>query len=133
MGVLQFAHMQGAQGGNAAGLLWELGGDILRFPAWWYGKGFLRAATYAIEFVQGYARTLGVMVWAKNIFVPMFGRYDWQSRIISVFMRLANVIGRGFVTMIVSFIVLGVFAVYVALPVVAVVFALFHATSIFSL
>lgn len=133
MGVLQFAHMQGAQGGNAAGLLWELGGDILRFPAWWYGKGFLRAATYAIEFVQGYARTLGVMVWAKNIFVPMFGRYDWQSRIISVFMRLANVIGRGFVTMIVSFIVLGVFAAYVALPVVAVVFALFHATSIFSL
>lgn len=133
MGVLQFAHMQGAQGGNAAGLLWELGGDILRFPAWWYGKGLLRAATYAIEFVQGYARTLGVMVWAKNIFVPMFGRYDWQSRIISVFMRLANVIGRGFVTVIVSFIVFGIFALYVALPVIAVTFVLFHATSIFLL
>lgn len=131
--MLQFVHMQGAQGGNAAGLLWELGGDILRFPAWWYGKGLVRAARYAAEFVHGYARSLGVMTWVKNIFVPMFGRYDWQSRIISVFMRLVNVVGRGFATMIVAIIVLGFLALYVALPGIAVAFILFHATSIFSL
>ncbi|MEK7632660.1 MAG: hypothetical protein AAB473_02620 [Patescibacteria group bacterium] len=125
--------MQGAQGGNGAGLLWELGGDILRFPAWWYGKGLLRAATYAMEFVQGYVRSIGVMTWARNMFVPMFGRYDWQSRIISVFMRLVNVVGRGFVTIIVAAIVLGIFAFYVALPGIAVAFILFHATSILSL
>ena len=126
-------YMQGAQGGNAAGLLLELGGDVLRFPAWWYGKGLLRAATYSMEFIQGYARTLGVMTWAKNIFVPMFGRYDWQSRIISVFMRFVNVVGRGSVTIIVAFIVLGVFALYVALPGIAIAFMLFHATSILAL
>ena len=127
------ANMQGAQGGNAAGLLWELGGDVLRFPAWWYGRGLVRAATYAAEFVQGYARSLGVMTWAKNIFVPMFGRYDWQSRIISVFMRLVNVVGRGFVTIVVACIIFGIFALYVALPGIAVAFILFHATSIFAL
>ncbi len=125
--------MQGAQGGNAAGLLWELSGDVLRFPAWWYGKGLLHAATYAMEFIQGYARSLGVMTWAKNIFVPMFGRYDWQSRIISVFMRLVNVVGRGFVTIIVAFIVFCMFALYVALPAMTIAFILFHATSLLAL
>lgn len=128
--MLHFLHMHGAQGGNATGLLWELGGDVLRFPAWWYGKGLLRAVTYAMEFVQGYARSLGVMTWAKNIFVPMFGRYDWQSRMISVFMRLVNVVGRGFVIIVVALIVFGVFALYVTLPVIAIAFILFHATSI---
>ena len=73
------------------------------------------------------------MTWAKNIFVPMFGRYDWQSRIISVFMRFVNVVGRGSVTIIVAFIVLGVFALYVALPGIAIAFMLFHATSILAL
>lgn len=126
-------NMQGAQGGNAAGLLWELGGDILRFPAWWYGKGLVRAATYAAEFVQGYARSIGVTTWAKNIFVPMFGRYDWQSRIISVFMRLVNVVGRGLVTIVVALLVLSVLALYLALPAVALAFMFVHATSIFAL
>jgi len=125
--------MQGAQGGNVVGILWEFGGDVLRFPAWWYGKGLLHAAMYAVEFVQGYARRLGVFTWAKNIFVPMFGRYDWQSRIISVFMRLANVVARGFVTIIVAGIVFGIFAAYVAMPIIAVAFVLFHVPSIFAL
>lgn len=125
--------MQGSQGGSARGMLWDFGGDILRFPAWWYGVGFLRAATVAVEFVQGYARRLGVGVWMQNLFVPMFGRYDWQSRIISVFMRLMNIIGRGFATVIVAIIVFGVFVSYVALPVVSMVFAMYHATSIFAL
>ncbi len=123
--------MQGAHGGNAAGIFWEIGGDVLRFPAWWYGKGLLHAAQSCLQFVRGYARSIGVMVWAKNIFVPMFGRYDWQSRIISVFVRLANVIARGFVTIIVAVIVMAIFALYVALPIVAGAFTLFHSVSLF--
>lgn len=125
--------MEAAKGGGAIGIFWELGGDVLRFPAWWYGKGLFQAARYALEFIQGYARTLGVPVWIKNIFTPMFGRYDWQSRIISVFMRLVNVIGRGFVLILVSAVVVAVLALYVILPLFAVLFALYHATSIFAL
>ncbi len=125
--------MQGSQGGYAGGMLRELGSDILRFPAWWYGAGLLRAATYAMSFITGYARRLGVGVWIQNLFVPMFGRYDWQSRIISVFMRLVNILGRGFVTAIVAVVVLGVFVAYVSLPVVSMVLAVYHATSIFAL
>lgn len=125
--------MEAAKGGGTVGIFWELGGDVLRFPAWWYGKGLIRAVKYALEFIQGYARTLGVSVWVKNIFTPMFGRYDWQSRIISVFMRLVNIVGRGFVTILVSSVVVSILAIYVLLPLFAVIFALFHATSIFAL
>ncbi len=125
--------MQRAQTGGATGLLWELGGDVLCFPAWWYGKGLISALQYTLSFIQGYARTLGVMTWVKNIFTPMFGRYDWQSRIISVFMRLANVFARGFATMIVAIIAVAVFCVYIVLPIASISFMLFHATAVFAL
>jgi len=125
--------MEGAKSGGAVGILWELAGDLLRFPTWWYGKGLFRAAKYALEFIQGYARTLGVSVWIKNIFTPMFGRYDWQSRIISVFMRSVNIIGRSFALIIISAIIVGILAAYTILPMFAIIFALYHATSIFAL
>lgn len=121
--------MSAPQGGAKIGLLWDLGGDVLRFPTWWYGQGLVSAGRYVLGFVQGYARKLGFMVWAKNIFTPMFGRYDWQSRLISVFMRVMNVIFRGFAVCIVALIGLIGFAAYVALPIAAVVFALFHLTA----
>lgn len=125
--------MEGAKSGGSAGILWEFGGDVLRFPAWWYGKGLFSATKYALEFIRSYARTLGVLVWIKNIFTPMFGRYDWQGRIISVFMRLVNIVGRSFVLFIISAIVVGVLVVYAILPMFSVIFALYHATSIFAL
>ena len=39
--------------------------------------------------------SLGVLLWLKNLFVPMFGQRDWQGRLVSVFMRLVQVIARG--------------------------------------
>lgn len=124
--------MTAPQGGAKIGLLWDLGGDVLRFPAWWYGQGLMNAVRYVVGFVQGYARKLGFMVWVKNVFTPMFGRYDWQSRLISVFMRVMNIIFRGFAVCIVAVMGLVGFGVYVALPIVAVVFVLFHLTALFA-
>lgn len=124
--------MTAPQGGAKIGLLWDLGGDVLRFPAWWYSRGLMNAVRYVVGFVQGYARKLGFMVWVKNVFTPMFGRYDWQSRLISVFMRVMNIVFRGFAVCIVAVMGLVGFGVYVALPMVAVVFVLFHLTALFS-
>lgn len=111
-------------------MLWEVGGDVLRFPLWWYGEGLKQALLAVFSLVRGYARSLGVLVWIKNIFTPMFGRYDWQSRLISVFMRVVNIVGRGFAAM--SIAIIGVLAcmVYLVFPIVAVIFALYHATAI---
>jgi len=125
--------MPSATNGGALGIFWEIGGDVLRFPQWWYGKGLIDAARTAVETVQGYARRLGLRVWTKNIFTPMFGQYDWQSRIISVFMRTVNIIGRGFAVAIVAAVAFCIFMLYLVLPFIAIVFGLYHATSFLAL
>lgn len=111
-------------------MVWEVGGDVLRFPLWWYGEGLRQTLLAIFSFVRGYARSFGVFVWMKNIFTPMFGRYDWQSRLISVFMRVVNIIARGFAAMIIAIIGLLACVTYLALPIFAAIFALYHATAI---
>lgn len=46
--------------------------------------------------VMYYARLSAVGVWVRNIFTPMFGQYDWQSRMVSFIVRVGNIIVRGF-------------------------------------
>jgi hypothetical protein len=122
--------MSAAQGGGTFGVLWEVGGDILRFPLWWYGEGLRQTLIAIFGVVRGYARSLGVFVWMKNLFTPMFGRYDWQSRLISVFMRAVNIFGRGFAVAVIACIGLAAFMIYLILPMIAAVFALYHASAI---
>ncbi|HLD60614.1 MAG TPA: hypothetical protein VJA27_00565 [Patescibacteria group bacterium] len=68
--------------------------DLVYFPVWWYTGGVKHAARWCFGLFQSGNRTLAPGLWLKNMFVPMFGQFDWQGRIISVFMRLVNVIGR---------------------------------------
>ncbi|MDO8626033.1 MAG: hypothetical protein Q7K39_01065 [Candidatus Magasanikbacteria bacterium] len=68
--------------------------DLVYFPVWWYSFGFGHAAKNCwVWFLQGNAR-LAPGLWLKNIFVPMFGQYDWEGRIISFVMRFFQVIMR---------------------------------------
>jgi hypothetical protein len=39
-------------------------------------------------------RFLAPGLWLRNIFVPMYGQYDFQGRMISFFMRFINFVGR---------------------------------------
>jgi len=103
-------------------ILFETISDVVRFPLWWYSHGLVRTLRFAGDFVFGYERSLGVSIWMKNIFVPMFGQYDWQSRIISVFMRVVNIVGRSIALMLVALVVGLLVLVYVALPILAGVF-----------
>jgi len=47
---------------------------------------------------------LGVLLWLKNLFVPMFGQHDWQGRLVSFLIRLVQLIARG-----IAFVVLVIF------------------------
>lgn len=44
--------------------------------------------------LQYRVRAYAFAVWIKNLFVPMYGQYDWTGRIISFFMRVFVMIGR---------------------------------------
>ena len=47
---------------------------------------------------------MGVLLWLKNLFVPMFGQHDWQGRLVSFLIRLVQLIARG-----IAFVVLVIF------------------------
>lgn len=68
--------------------------DVLYFPLWWYSRGTGHAAKYCFHLLKSGNQTLAPGLWLKNIFVPMYGQYDWQGQIISFFMRLFQVIIR---------------------------------------
>ncbi|MFA5130963.1 MAG: hypothetical protein WC467_00905 [Patescibacteria group bacterium] len=69
--------------------------EIIYFPVWWYSVGFYRLLKNVGKFWRDQEKVLGFSVWAKNIFVPMYGQYDWAGRLISFLVRLVQVIVRG--------------------------------------
>jgi hypothetical protein len=78
----------------------DLLASVVHWPLWWYTRGLAHAAGWVQRSFSYYAQSTAIGVWMKNLFVPMFGQRDWQSRIISFFMRLAMIIGKGFMLMI---------------------------------
>lgn len=101
----------------------DLVGGVLHWPIWWYSRGLAFVVKKSFDWVKGYARSISLSVWIKNLFVPMFGMYDWQSRIISFFMRVFQIIARTIALCIASILICLFLIVYVvSLPVVALCF-----------
>ncbi len=110
------------------GVVNALVGDVVRFPVWWYTAGIVHTGSTLANAVRYYARSLGIAVWIRNIFVPMYGQNDWQSRIISVFMRSAQIVVRGMGVFVATIVAVVLFALYVAVPLVAVAMFIFNVT-----
>lgn len=91
--------------------------DILYFPIWWYSRGLFLAFNFCLNWIKDANLILSPALWLKNIFVPMFGQWDWQGRIMSFFMRLANVIIRTIMLWIWILVVLVVFLLWSAFPI----------------
>ena len=91
--------------------------EILYFPIWWYSVGLLRAARFFWQRIKNMEVRLGVLVWVKNIFTPMFGQRDIAGVLISFFMRIFQIIVRTIVLFFWSVIVLLGFFIWIALPV----------------
>ena len=99
-------------------LILDLVLDIIYFPVWWYTGGlkFIIQKCWEI-FLSGNAR-LAPGLWLKNIFVPMFGQWDWEGRIISFFMRLVQIIGRSIALLFWMIFVLAIFWFWLILPII---------------
>lgn len=90
--------------------------DVIYFPVWWYAGGAKHALFWCLEFFKTGNQTLAPGLWLKNIFVPMYGQYDFQGRLISFFMRSANVFGRSLVLLIWLTLAVIIFLAYLLLP-----------------
>lgn len=90
--------------------------DIFYFPIWWYSRGLVRAGRWCLGFLQGGNEMFAPVVWIKNVFVPMYGQYDWQGRIISFLMRVFQIIVRSVALVIWLWITMVIFFTYLAIP-----------------
>ena len=92
--------------------------DVLYFPLWWYSAGAWTALRFCFQLFSDQQTKLAPMLWLKNLFVPMYGQYDWQGRIVSVFIRFANVCIRSMVVIVWAVFYLIGFVLYLLTPLV---------------
>ena len=98
-------------------IFWEVFVDILYFPVWWYTLGLARAGRNAWRKIRDTEATLGVWLWIRNIFVPMFGQHDAAGRIISFVMRIFQIIGRSLMLCLISIFEIILLLFWIVLPV----------------
>jgi len=101
--------------------------DIVSFPIWWYTKGIVYMLEQLLFSARRQAAFFAVSLWVRNVFVPMYGQYDWQGRIISFFIRLAQIVFRSLAYTFWIGILAGVAVFYVFAPLVLVAFIFLHA------
>lgn len=103
--------------GSRLSLLAGLLTVILYFPLWWYSQGFFRLARRIFSFWQEQAYSLGVVIWLRNIFVPMYGQSDFIGRLISFGVRLVQIIVRTFILLVWLVLCLILILAWLALPI----------------
>lgn len=106
-------------------------GSVLWFPAWWYTEGLAMAARKAFDALRYRARAYAFGIWIRNFFSPMYGQYDLTGRLVSVFMRTVVLIGRLIAITIEAAVYAVGLVVWLALPIVSLLFALTNAAQVF--
>jgi len=96
----------------------DLGKEILYFPLWWYSVGLAKTADFCLKSIKSMEMRLGLKIWIKNIFKPMFGQYDIPGKLISFFMRVFQIIARGLILILWSVLMLTFICVWICLPIV---------------
>ena len=94
--------------------------DIFYFPIWWYTGGVWHALLFCFDMLKEGNRSLAPGLWLRNIFVPMYGQYDIVGRLISIFMRLMQIIARTVALLFWLIVCLVFFLIWLALPVVVI-------------
>lgn len=91
--------------------------DFVFLPVWWYSRGLFELVGKIGDFWLDSLKGLNLVVWIKNIFVPMYGQRDFAGVLISVFMRIIQIIFRGIGFIFLLVFGLAVILIWLALPI----------------
>ncbi|MFH1744682.1 MAG: hypothetical protein ABH881_00760, partial [bacterium] len=97
-------------------ILIEICKDILYFPIWWYTVGLLNFVKKNLMFLANRQKSLALLVWIKNIYKPMYGQNDWQGVLISIVMRIIQIIFRSVIMFFYTILSLISVIVWIILP-----------------
>ncbi|MBI4253131.1 hypothetical protein HY623_03085 [Candidatus Uhrbacteria bacterium] len=73
--------------GLLAFLFFDVVLDALYSPIWWYTEGAVCVFRFFTRNVRYGANMIGIGVWARSLFKPMYGERTWQGRVVSFVMR----------------------------------------------
>lgn len=90
--------------------------DALYAPIWWYSTGLIGTLRKLSRAVQEGASIIGISIWTKSLFKPMYGEYSWQGRIVSFFMRVVVLIFMSLQMIVWLGILLVLLLIWLALP-----------------
>jgi hypothetical protein len=91
---------------------------VFYFPLWWYGAGLIKFMLTLGNFIAEREQAVGFLVWLKNIGKPMYGQRDFAGVLISIFIRLIQIIVRGVIMLFWLAMVLLFLAVWLGLPII---------------
>ncbi|MBI4435096.1 hypothetical protein HY630_00330 [Candidatus Uhrbacteria bacterium] len=89
--------------------------EKVRLPLWWYTTGARETLGRLWRSIPGSVRYLGVDIWARNLFVPMYGETSFLGRVISFFVRLVVVMFRSLGVVAWTVVAVGLATVYLAI------------------
>jgi hypothetical protein len=95
----------------------DIVGDFLYWPVWWYSRGFMEAVIFAWEQIKKEWLVLGLGIWLKNLFSPMFRDRSVLGRLISLGVRMVILVWRLMWFLAWLIIILGLVALWLILPV----------------
>jgi hypothetical protein len=98
-------------------IFFEILGDILRFPVWWFTKGIKKFFLNFVKDLNNTKESLGIGIWVKNLFKPMFGVSDWQGKIISFLVRIVQIVARSIYFVFYTIFRFLIFVIWVCLPI----------------
>lgn len=98
-------------------ILFQLLLDIVYFPLWWYTRGFGKVVIGIYHSLEDANASFAPGLWLRNIFTPMYGQRDIEGRLMSVFMRIVNIIGRTIALLIWAFVLWIALLLWLFLPV----------------
>lgn len=89
--------------------------DVVRFPWWWYSGGLKLVFDKCWRGLTIARARVGLGIFARYLFKPMYQDYSWQGRIISFFMRLFLLIEKSIRLTIMTIWYLAIFIIWLLL------------------
>lgn len=103
-------------------IFWEL----VYAPIWWYTFGAWRAIERFYERIKEGNQYLGWSVWLFNIFTPMYAQYDLAGRLISMGVRIVQVIARSIVFAVWIAVSFSILLAYFMVPIITMAEIIYH-------
>ena len=99
--------------------------SVIYFPVWWYSSGFFGFLRKSGARLSDFNKTVGFTVWLGALGVPLYGQNDFGGRIISILIRLVNIIIRGLLLLLFFFFSLSLVILWLIFPI-AIIYQLFY-------